>query len=125
MRSLGWVHCHYGKDKTKGGVRIWGWKWREWNVSAALSLEAPENTPLPVFRPHRPPIVAIYGDDVPVYEATPEGIWAVIRYPIGPRLKIGTPRPPSENAPLGNLSPCRKHGGGLSGGKPTVLMIKI
>jgi hypothetical protein len=89
LRSLGWVRSHYGKDG--GGGRVWGWKWREWNVSAALSLETPENTPLPVVRPHRPPISIFYGDDVPVYEATPEGIWQVIRYPLGPRLKLGKP----------------------------------
>jgi hypothetical protein len=94
MRSLGWVHCHYGSDKPKGQGRVWGWKWREWSVSAALLAQsateaAPEDSPLPVFRPHRPPISVFYGDDVPIYSATPEGIWAIIRYPLGPRLKIG------------------------------------
>jgi len=92
LRSLGWVRCHYGTDGSPAG-RVWGWKWREWNVSAALVAQstevAAEGGPLPVFHAHRPPIVSIYGDDVPVHEATPEGIWAVIRYPIGPRLKIG------------------------------------
>ena len=96
MRSLGWVRSHYGKDKDKGGVRIWGWKWREWTLSAAIALDFPEDTPLPVFRRHRAPISIFYGDDVPVHDATPEGIWAIIRYPIGPRLKIGTPRPPAK-----------------------------
>jgi hypothetical protein len=29
LRSLGWVRVRYGpQDK-----RIWGWRWREWNVS--------------------------------------------------------------------------------------------
>jgi hypothetical protein len=88
LRSLGWVRCHYGRDRDKGGMRVWGWKWREWNVSAALSLEVPEDTPMPVFHTHRPPIVSIYGDDVPLSETTPEGVWRLIRPPIGPRLKI-------------------------------------
>ena len=31
LRSLGWVRVRYGtQDK-----RIWGWRWREWNVSHA------------------------------------------------------------------------------------------
>jgi hypothetical protein len=90
LRSLGWVRCH----ATEYGAGNGG----EWNVSAALVAQSatPEDAPLPVFRPHRAPIISIYGDDVPVYEATPEGIWAVIRYPLGPRLKIGTPRPPAK-----------------------------
>ena len=104
LRSLGWVRCHYGTDGSPAGS-IWGWKWREWNVSAALSLNFPEDTPLPVFHAHRPPIVSIYGDDVPVHDATPEGIWAIIRYPIGPRLKIGTPRPPAKTHRWGKPPP--------------------
>jgi hypothetical protein len=30
LRALGWVKIHYGKN---GGHRVWGWRWREWNVS--------------------------------------------------------------------------------------------
>jgi hypothetical protein len=30
LRALGWVKVHYGKN---GGHRVWGWRWREWNVS--------------------------------------------------------------------------------------------
>ena len=91
LRSLGWVRCHYGTDKPEGHGRVWGWKWREWSISAALVAQnaADEGPPPAVFRPHRAPIITIYGDDVPVHAATPEGIWAIIRYPIGPRLKIG------------------------------------
>lgn len=103
LRSLGWVRCHYGKNGP--GLRIWGWKWREWSISAAIALDFPEDTPLPVFRRHRAPISIFYGDDVPVHEATPEGIWAIIRYPIGPRLKIGTPRPPAKTHRWGNPPP--------------------
>jgi hypothetical protein len=95
LRSLGWTRCRYGKDRPGG--RVWGWRWREWGVSnvALPSDAAPDSSPLPV-RAKRAPIVPIYGDDVPVYDATPEGIWAIIRYPIGPRLKIGTPGPPAK-----------------------------
>jgi hypothetical protein len=92
LRSLGWTRCRTGKAVPGG--RIWGWRWREWSVSSvALPTEAIVHEgdvghhPLPV-RAKRAPIIAIYGDDVPVYEATPEGIWAVIKYPLGPRLKI-------------------------------------
>jgi hypothetical protein len=28
IRALGWVRVRYGPQK-----RIWGWRWREWNVS--------------------------------------------------------------------------------------------
>jgi hypothetical protein len=31
LRSLGWVRVRWGKDEP--GKRIWGWRWREWNVS--------------------------------------------------------------------------------------------
>jgi hypothetical protein len=105
LRSLGWVRCHYGKNEP--GKRVWGWRYREWNVSAALIAQSAtsENAPMPVFHAHRPPIIPIYGDDVPVYEATPEGIWAIIRYPIGPRLKIGTPRPPAKTHRWGTPPP--------------------
>jgi hypothetical protein len=87
-RSLGGRVAEYGKDEQ--GTRLWGWRWREWSVSSgALPPNTFPESSTPVFRPHRPPIIALYGDDVPVYEATAAGIWAVIRYPIGPRLKIG------------------------------------
>jgi hypothetical protein len=29
IRSLGWVKVRYGPQNK----RIWGWRWREWNVS--------------------------------------------------------------------------------------------
>jgi hypothetical protein len=29
MRSLGWVRVRYGTQDR----RVWGWRWREWNVS--------------------------------------------------------------------------------------------
>jgi hypothetical protein len=29
LRSLGWVRVRYGPQNK----RIWGWRWREWNVS--------------------------------------------------------------------------------------------
>lgn len=29
LRSLGWVRVRYGPQ----GKRIWGWRWREWNVT--------------------------------------------------------------------------------------------
>jgi hypothetical protein len=106
LRSLGWVRCHYGKNTPSG--RIWGWRYREWNVSASVELPsdvAPEGGPLPVFRRHRAPISIFYGDDVPVPDATPEGIWAIIRYPVGPRLKIGTPRPPAKTHRWGKPPP--------------------
>jgi hypothetical protein len=102
LRSLGWVRCHYGKPGP--GNRIWGWKWREWTISEAIALDFPEDTPLPVVRRHRAPICIFYGDDVPVHDVTPEGIWAIIRYPIGPRLKIGTPRPPAKTQRWGKPS---------------------
>jgi hypothetical protein len=94
LRSLGWVRCRYGKEG--GGMRVWGWKWREWTISESIALDFPEDAPVPVLRRHRSPIATFYGDDVPVHEATPEGIWVVIRYPLGPRLKIGTPKPPAK-----------------------------
>jgi hypothetical protein len=31
LKSLGWVRVHWGKDEP--GKRVWGWRWREWNVS--------------------------------------------------------------------------------------------
>ena len=31
LKSLGWVRVHWGKDAP--GQRVWGWRWREWNVS--------------------------------------------------------------------------------------------
>ena len=30
LSALGWVRCHYGRDEP--GKRVWGWRWREWNV---------------------------------------------------------------------------------------------
>ena len=89
LRSLGWVRCRYGKNEP--GKRVWGWRYREWNVSASVELPfeaAPEGGPLPVSA-RRAPIIPIYGDDVPLSETTPEGVWRLIRPPIGPRLKIG------------------------------------
>ena len=31
LKSLGWVRVHWGKDAP--GQRVWGWRWREWNIS--------------------------------------------------------------------------------------------
>jgi hypothetical protein len=32
LRSLGWVRCRTGKGPAGNQVRVWGWRWREWNV---------------------------------------------------------------------------------------------
>jgi hypothetical protein len=32
LRSLGWVRVRTGKGPAGQQVRVWGWRWREWNV---------------------------------------------------------------------------------------------
>jgi hypothetical protein len=33
MRALGWVLYRWGKGPQGRQVRVYGWRWREWNVS--------------------------------------------------------------------------------------------
>jgi hypothetical protein len=33
LRSLGWVRYRWGVGPAGKQKRIWGWRWREWNVS--------------------------------------------------------------------------------------------
>jgi hypothetical protein len=32
LRSLGWVRVRTGKGPAGQQVRVWGWRWREWNT---------------------------------------------------------------------------------------------
>ncbi len=84
LRSLGWVRCRYGQQSQ----RIWGWRWREWGVSAAVELPSEAIVhqgdvgchPLAV-RARRAPIIPIYGDDVPLSETTPEASGGSFAHP--------------------------------------------
>jgi hypothetical protein len=49
MRSLGWVRSHYGTDRDKGGIRTWGWVWREWTISARYLSTSPRTPPSQSF----------------------------------------------------------------------------